>query len=244
MIKNSSIRYSVDECHDMPQLKRIPKVLNLTESMEGYFEKANEKLKAEIKKKKRNYRTVKSIFIQLRQLSSGFMTFKGEESNDKVEIKFDSNPKLEALMELIDGMPYDSKMVVFHDFVFTNFLISAELKKNKIDHARVWGGQKDKIGQIRKFKNDKKCKVLVINSKSGSSSQNLQMANYIVFFEEPSSAIDREQAERRCWRPGQKKRVFIYDLIMKDTYDFRMRSSNRKGNDLLKDLLDGKVKVK
>ena len=185
------------------------------------------------------YKKVQSLYLQMRQLSSGFMTFKGEDDN-KVQIAFDNNPKLDELIELIDNIPNDKKIIVFHHFVYTNHLICKALKKNKIKHTSVYGGTKDKIGNIRFFKDNKDCRVLVINSKSGSSSQNLQLANYIVFFEEPDSPIDREQAERRAWRPGQENKVNIIDLIVKGTADEKMYRYNKEGRDLLKAVLDGK----
>src|SRR5690606_27752134 len=125
----------------------------------------------------------------------------------------------DVLQELIEEMPDDSKMIIFHDFVYTNSLISKRLKKMKVPHARVWGKGKNNIKELRRFKKDPNCRVLVINTQSGSSSQNLQMANYVVFFEQPRSAVDRQQAERRAWRPGQTKRVFFIDLFMRETYD-------------------------
>ena len=167
---------------------------------------------------------------------------KGED-NDKIQIKFDENPKLDALQELIESMPFGCKMIVFHHFVYTNSLISERLKEMGVKHARVYGRSKDPIGELRKFKSDDDCRVLVINSKSGSSSLNLQHANYVTFFEQPDSAIDRQQAERRVWRPGQGKRVWIYDLLMQGTADSQMNKWNKEGESLLTALLDGSAKL-
>src|SRR3974377_2404222 len=147
------------------------------------------------------------------------------------------------LQELIEDMPRDCKMVVFHHFVFTNELISNRLKQMKVKHARVYGKTKDPLKEIRNFRDQRECAVLVINSRSGSSALNLQHANYVCFFEQPDSAIDRQQAERRCWRPGQEKRVFISDLLMEGTVDWPMYSANKAGENLLKHLLDGKTKM-
>ncbi len=168
------------------------------------------------------------------------MTLKGEDTS-KVHFEFPDNPKLDVLQELVEAMPYGCKMVVFHHFVYTSALISKRLKAMKIKHARIWGGQKDPIGELRRFKTDEKCTVLVINDKSGSSSLNLQGANYLVFFEQPDSPIDRQQAERRVWRPGQAKRVFMYDLLMKGTADQKIYASNKAGENLLQKLLSGGV---
>jgi len=243
VIKHSSIRYAIDELRDMPQKKYVKKLLQRPEAWDVYYKKTFNELKEAIKAPgKVSHTLVNSKYLMLRQISSGFMTLKGEDSS-KVQIRFDENPKLEALEELVAAMPHDSKMVVFHHFVFTNAMISEKLTAMKVGHARVWSGQRDPLGEIDRFKRDPNCRVLVINAKSGSSSLNLQVANYCVFFEQPEGAIDREQAERRVWRPGQTKRVFYYDLFVKGTSDYPKFASNKQGEDLLKRLLDGGVSI-
>lgn len=240
VIRHRSIRYKIDECHDMP--KRNDKIVYLKPNADvaSYYNNIIEGLE-KLSFGKIKFREVESQYMKLRQLASGFMTLKGDDSS-KAEIKFPENPKLDALQDLIESMPEDSKMIVFHDFVFTNGMISERLKQMKVNHARVWGKGKNNLKELRRFKKDQRCRVLVINCQSGSSSQNLQMANYVVYFEQPRSAIDRQQADRRAWRPGQKKRVFFFDLLMKDTVDEKQYQSNKDGEDLLKTVLDRRVK--
>lgn len=242
-IKNRSIRYSIDEFHDMPPKEYIVKKISTHSGIKSYADKAMAVIRGiQIQKSGSNYRAMESEYLKLRQLSSGFMTLHGEDSA-KLQIAFDENPKLDALQELIEDMPYGCKMVVFHHFVYTNNLVSERLKQMKVGHARIYGSSKNPLNELRRFSTDDKCRVLAINSRSGSSSLNLQHANYVVFFEQPDSAIDRQQAERRCWRPGQSKRVFIYDFLMKETADAHMHKANKAGESLLKNLLDGKVKL-
>jgi len=96
---------------------------------------------------------------------------------------------------------------------------------------------------LQKFKSDPNIRVLVLNDMSGSSSLNLQAANYVVFFEQPDNPITRQQAERRVWRPGQTKRVLMYDLLVKATKDHALYKSNKAGEDLLKSIMSGKVNL-
>ena len=237
IIKNRSIHYSVKEFADMPEKQYIQRRIQLSEGIKSYVDKELEKLEEGARNKDRE--VAGNAFMQLRQLSSGFITFKDDE--ERIKVKFDSNPKLDVLCELIESMPPECKMVVFHDYVFTNQLISERLKELKIGHARIWGGQKDQIGQLKKFREDSNCKILVINSKSGSSALNLQNANYVTFFE-CCSVIDREQAEARCWRPGQKQKVIIYDLFVRGTVDEDHYTSVKEGGDFLNDFMSGKLR--
>lgn len=244
MLKNRSIRFEIDECHDMPPKSYVPRYVKATDDVAAYYDKIIEAYES-LSFGKIKYQELESATTKLRQLASGFMTLKGNDDS-KAQIKFPVNPKLDVLQEIIEGMIPDSKIIIFHDYRFTNGLISERLKQMKIPHARVWGDQNGKknLLELRKFKKDPKCRAIIINDKSGSSSQNLQMANYVCFFEQPRSAIDRQQAERRAWRPGQNKRVFFFDLLMKGTVDERQHKSNQEGKDLLKSVLDGKLKLK
>jgi SNF2-related domain/LAGLIDADG-like domain len=239
IIKNVSIRYSVDEFYDMPPKEYAIKKLSPHEGIKAYADKAIEELKQGLNG---DYQMVESQYLRLRQLASGFMTLKGEDS-ERVQVKFDENPKLDLLQELVEGLPEDTKFLCFHHFIFTNQLISERLTKLGIKHARIWGGQKDPLGELRRFKQDKNCRGLVLNWRSGSSSLNLQNASYLFVVEQPDSSIDRTQGERRAWRPGQEKRVVIYDFLMKGTMDERIHAANKAGRRLLTDLLDGKEKL-
>jgi SNF2 family DNA or RNA helicase len=234
IIKNRSIAYSIDEFTDMKPRQFNEVKLKAPEVSHSYIQAAIEQLNEGVKKQ--HYRTVQSNYLVLRQLASGFMTLNGDDST-KVQIKFEENPKLEALVDLIEAMPPKCKMVCFHHFVYTNHMISEKLTEIKVTHARIWGGQRDKIGELKRFKTDPDCRVLVINSRSGSASLNLQNANYCVFFEQPDSPIDRQQAERRVWRPGQTRRVLYYDFLVMGTVDQRLLASNKAGEDMLKKLL-------
>lgn len=242
IVKNVSIRYTIDECTDMPKKSYYKKIVKPSPEMSGYYNKIIESLET-LSFGRTKYRELESKYNKLRQLSSGFMTLKGDNST-KTEISFPVNPKLDALEELVESMPDDSKMIVFHHFRYTNHIISERLKKLKVKHCRVWGGNKDNLAQLRKFKTDPDVKVLVINTQAGATSQNLQMANYVVYFEQPQSSTEREQSERRAWRPGQKKRVLFFDLIMEGALDHSMKRANKEGSDLMSSILDKSTKLR
>ena len=244
VIKNNSIHYAASEMHDLPKKRYIKVKLPLPTAMEGYVSIAAAQFIAAIKSKdtSNRFRVAEVSYMQLRQLASGFMTVDGQNS-EKVKVAFDNNPKLDLLEEKIDGMPTDSKMVVFHHFIYTNKLISDRLTKLKIGHARIWSGQKDIIGELKKFREDPKCRVLVLNDQSGSNSLNLQHANYMFYFEQPDSAINRQQGEKRIYRAGQSKPVFFIDPFMEGTVDERIYFANQQGKKLLQELLTGSSKL-
>jgi SNF2 family DNA or RNA helicase len=239
MIKHSSIHYSAKEMHDLPKRNWKKRKLMLPTAMEGYVSRAAAEFIAAIKKG--GTREAEASYLQLRQLASGFMTVDGSDSQ-KVKVSFDNNPKLDLLEEYLDALPLGCKIVVFHHFVYTNHLISERLKKLKIKHARIWSGQRNVIGELQRFRDDQNCTVMVLNDQSGSSSLNLQHANYEFWFEQPDSPINRQQGERRIWRPGQTKPVFYIDPLMDGTADERIYQANRHGKNLLQEFLSGREK--
>ncbi len=80
------------------------------------------------------------------------------------------------------------------------------------------------------------CRILVANSVSGGTGLNLQIANYVIFYESPVSPIHRLQAEWRCYRAGQTKAVFIYDLVVAESVDEKILEFIKEGKNLLSTL--------
>jgi len=162
-------------------------------------------------------------------------------SKKRTEISFKENPKIEAMLELVREMPYNSKMIIYHEYTHTGHMIEQALQKEKIACVRLYGGTKDKKGAIETFKNEKSCWVLVVNNASGSKSLNLQVANYTIYFEGPVSPINRQQSQKRTSRTGQEKTTYYYDLIMKSGVDWQILSYLKEGRDLMRDIIHGRA---
>jgi SWI/SNF-related matrix-associated actin-dependent regulator 1 of chromatin subfamily A len=240
IIKNKSIHYGIREFYDMPPKRYIVKNLRCPDATLAYSEATLKLLRAA--QKGGQYREVESNYLKLRQLSSGFMTLRGED-NDKLEAEFESNPKLEVLVDIVTSLRHGVHCVIFHYFIYSGLLVSRSLTAAGVNHAHIYGRTKNPIAELRRFKNDKNCPVLLLNIKSGSSSLNLQNANYVVFFEQPDDPIDRQQAEGRVWRPGQTEPVFIIDLLVRKTADHGLHASNKAGASLLKELFTGRSTI-
>jgi len=237
VLKNCSIRYNEKECIDLPEAIPIDIVVSFPVDTHQYYKRIVDK----VIKAKRNYQLMENSFVQMRQIASGFVGYK-DENNVKAKLTFDDNPKLDALVQILEEAPTTSKIVIYHEFVFTGELISAKLKELGIRHVRIWGGAKNKSKVINQFLDDPECRHLVANHQSVSKGNNFQIANYVVFFESPVSPIDRVQAEKRCYRWGQNKTVFFMDIIMKNSVDEKIRRYLKEGKDLFQALIEGKEK--
>ncbi len=228
-----SIAYKAGECIDLPDVVSSIEEVRLPKEARAYHERIVE----EVIEAQGDLRAVKNVFLRMRQLSSGYLGFIGEESGERVEIAFEENPKLERLMELVEALPADRKMVIFYEFTWSARCIMKELGKRHLDAIWLWAGTKDYRADLMRFQTRSGCDVAVIQNRVGSLSlDGLQVANYQVFYESPVSVIDREQAEARIRRQGQKHKVFRYDLVVKGTFDSRILEFHREGDSLLEAL--------
>jgi hypothetical protein len=118
----------------------------------------------------------------------------------------------------------------------TSWTISNDYQSYKLV-MQVWSGSTERcpelqnsvIGSVQDFD----------RSDQRFNSLNLQHANYMFFFEQPDSPINRQQGEKRIWRPGQVKPVYYIDPFMDGSVDERIFYSNQQGKKLLDQLLKG-----
>lgn len=231
MSQHRALYYASEECVDLPKLVPVIDKVVLPEEAGQYYRKVI----ANIIEARGNLREMKNAFVRMRQLSSGFLGFRDDETDDRAEISFKDNPKFDRLMELLDNLPEGHKAVVFYEFTWSGRRIYEALTKRGQRAIWLWSGTKDPMGDERKFKTDPKCEVCVLNNRVGAYSlDGLQkVANYVMYYESPVSPIDRAQADMRVRRPGQELTVFQYDLVVDGTMDERILQFHKEGNDIL-----------
>lgn len=224
--QHRSLRYSTEECVDLPPLVRVVRIVRLPDETLAYYDKIVKHLISA----RGDRKVIQNDFIRLRQLSSGFLGIANDEFGAKVEIVFDTNPKLDLTVELLRQMP--GKAVVFFEFIASGKAISTRLKKEKIGHSLIWSGTPDRRAALDKFLKDPSCEVLVLNHMIGAYSLNLQVATTTLFYESPIGAIDRDQAERRTWRAGQAKRCVMFDIVAEGCADSAILAMHRSGQSM------------
>ncbi|TFH58344.1 MAG: DEAD/DEAH box helicase [Gemmatimonadales bacterium] len=178
---------------------------------------------------------MKNVYTRLRQLTAGFIPIR--EGGTRRNIYFDKNPKLEALLDLLEEIPGGEKVIVFNEFVSSGDRISEEFTKLKVPFVRLFSGTADKVGTVDKFKKDKKIRVL-LGSRSLCYGLNLQLAHHMIVFESPDSTILRDQLEHRIVRMGQTEHSFIWDLLVENSVDGKILQSLRDGRDLFTFLME------
>lgn len=235
-LRHRSIRYKANDA-DLPRAIPIPVDVRLPKDARSYFEEVRKLLISS----HGNYRENKNAYLRARQISSGFLGYFDDEQGVKAKFEFPTNPKLEALINKIEFTNPEDKIVVFHEYIYSGDVISKALKKAKIGYVRIKAGQKDDSAERDKFDNDPNCKVLVLSNSIGAYGLNLQVAQYLMYYETPKSFILWKQTMARVQRQYSKhKKVFIYYFIVKGTYDQKILDALKEGKNFFKMIMEGK----
>ena len=156
-----------------------------------------------------------SRLVKLRQLSSGYLTYK-ENGVDKIlELKTE---KLSVLEEILEGYPDDKKVVIFAEFKYSIAKISELLRKMKIRFVTLDGEQKDKT-IWRQFQTDKRIRVIVCQYQTAAAGIDLYASDTIIYYEPTLRSNILEQSRDRIHRTGQKEKCSYIHLLTKGTVE-------------------------
>ena len=120
-----------------------------------------------------------SRLVKLRQLASGFITYKEKGETKLLELKTE---KLSVLEEILEGYPDEKKVVIFAEFKQSIAQISELLRKKKIRFVVLDGEQKDKT-IWRKFQNDARIRVIVCQYQTANAGIDLFASDTIIYYE-------------------------------------------------------------
>lgn len=180
-------------------------------------------------------REIEAIFIRLRQIASGYLPFSDDEGDKRI-VHFDS-AKLRWLREFADELPAEMQGIIFHEFVHSGELICETLKKAQVPHAWIYGETPDRWSEVARFQNGE-ARILVANTRTGGTSIDLPQADYLCFFESPTSPIVREQAQARPMARALDRPLLMDDLICAPV-EAKILGFIKEGRDLLRALTQG-----
>lgn len=233
MIRHGSITYFAEECEDLPPLSKITKPIVLPPENFAY----QKSLIAELKRAK-TFTLKDNLWHRRRQLPSGYLTVRDPEGEDTT-ITFKDNPKMEVLIDTLNSIREDKKIIVYADYRKTGDLICERLAKEKIKYLRFYSKTRSKGKVLEQARLDPTVRVLV-GSKSIIYGHNLQEFSYIICYETPVDPKDLKQLMHRHHRVGQTKKCFMIYLVMKKTIDVEIMRSLKAGRNLYADIVGGR----
>ncbi len=133
--------------------------------------------------------------------------------------------KIDELMSILDECLADpgQKVVVFSQWERMTRLVAAELDARGIGYRSLHGGvpSSDRKELFDGFNGDPGCRVF-LSTDAGSTGLNLQAASIVVNLDLPWNPAVLEQRIARVHRIGQKRPVFVVNIIAADSIESRM----------------------
>lgn len=146
--------------------------------------------------------------------------------------------KLEDITHMLENaMAEGHKVLVFSQFVKHLELVRQYLKANKIDFAYLDGSSTDRKEQVERFNRESKLKVFLISIKAGGLGLNLTEADYVFILDPWWNPAVEAQAVDRAHRIGQKKKVFTYKFITRNTVEEKILTLQQKKLRLTNELI-------
>ena len=212
IINEHSYRVKKSECLDLPD--KLPDEIIKVDLLEkNYYKKlATESAILEYEILADN---PLSRLVKLRQLCSGYLTYKENLEEKILELKCE---KLNILQELLEGYEDDKKIVIFAEFKYSIRKIVELLKKMKIKHIVLDGDQKDKT-IWRQFQSDKKIRVIVCQYQTASAGIDLFASDTIIYYEPTLRSNILEQSRDRIHRTGQSNKCSYIHLLTRGTVE-------------------------
>jgi len=165
----------------------------------------------------------------LRVLCNGEICLKwSNPSNTEIQkmqpLMKETSSKNDECMNLIRSIIRQNgdKIIVFSDYVAPLKDLEDRLMKGQIGYSSLYGTIKNREEEIEKFRKNSNIRVLLSQIRTGGYGLNLQEANQVIFLNNPWNPAVKNQALSRTHRNGQKKTVFVYDLIVRDSIEERV----------------------
>lgn len=128
--------------------------------------------------------------------------------------------KMEDITHMLENAIAEGhKVLVFSQYVKHLELVRQYLKSHKIDYTYLDGSSTDRKEQVERFNKETNLKVFLISIKAGGLGLNLTEADYVFILDPWWNPAVEAQAVDRAHRIGQKKKVFTYKFITRNTVE-------------------------
>jgi SNF2 family DNA or RNA helicase len=140
-----------------------------------------------------------------------------EEKQNLTElVGYNDNPKIKALIELIENVP--GKMIIWTKFIYEMELLERVLQRYGV--VKYAGKEiEERVRNKDRFRTDPDTRFILINQQSGAEGLTLPEAENAVYFTNGYSFINRQQSEARNHDITTTKSVTYFDMSCNGTLD-------------------------
>ena len=215
-------RVKKSACLDLPPLIKTVKVVEMSDEQRKVYETMLRDLIIEVEQGTCAATNALTKTLRLLQILSGYLPLKGESDpfGDVQLFSIKNNPRLKQLEEDLEDLTPDHKVIVWSNFADSYDDILAVARRFG-EVAELTGRTKDRAGEIKRFNEDPKCRVILSNPQAGGVGVNLTAASYSIWYSRGYSLGDRLQAEARNYRGGSEvhKQIVQIDYVSPGTVD-------------------------
>jgi SNF2 family DNA or RNA helicase len=202
-----AIRYTKEECLDLPEMTYTTRDIPLTPQQMKYYETLRKHMVAVAAGEEITTVNAAASLNKLLQLSCGAVY-----SDSGEVVAFDASNRVAALKEVIEEATH--KVIVFAPYKHSIHIISEELKRSgytcEVISGDVSVGRRTEI--FAKFQTEPDPKILVIQPQAASHGVTLTAANVIVYWSPVMSVETYLQANARTHRAGQRNPCTVVHL--------------------------------
>lgn len=131
------------------------------------------------------------------------------------------------------------QVLLFSQFTTMLDIIEKKLKEEKISTFTLQGSTpKEKRAELVKKFNNGEASIFLISLKAGGTGLNLTSADIVIHYDPWWNLAAQNQATDRAHRMGQKSKVHVYSLIVKDTIEEKILALQEKKSKLM-DSIEG-----
>lgn len=145
--------------------------------------------------------------------------------------------KLELLMEMVPELLSEGRRILlFSQFTTMLGLIEDELKARGIAYAKLTGATRKREEAVMSFQNGA-VPLFLISLKAGGTGLNLTAADTVIHYDPWWNPAAENQATDRAHRIGQRKRVFVYKLVVAGSIEEKILALQEKKAELAAGIL-------
>lgn len=212
-----SMRVFKEDCLDLPPLIRQKVYVDMDPIQARVYKDLDQHMVAALGEQMIVSDMAVTNIMRMQQVVSGF----GTDSIGRT-FKFE-NPRLDALIEVIENIDPKAKIIVWAVFRQNYYSIKERLDREKILYEEVTGEVPQSVRQakINTWKDDERIRVLVANQSAAGIGINLTEASYSIYFSRDYSLANDLQSEARNYRAGSERheKVTRIDLVTPGTID-------------------------
>lgn len=229
-----SIHASKDECLDLPPLVRVTVPVELGHDQKKAYMDMKQEFLAFCDKGVAVAQLAITKALRMQQILSGFLKLEDGQIH-----RFEVNPRAKALLELLEDIAPQHKVIVWSIFHEDHEVVRKSCQELKLEYAELTGQITDKQSEIDRFQKDENCRVMIASQAAGGTGVNLTEASYMVYYSRGYSLEHDMQSEARAYRGGSEKHKSItrIDIIADGTIDNAVLKALQAKKDLSTDIL-------